>query len=641
MRMLNLYIGCLFLWITPIWSQTWEEKGHKQFQELAYSDAIFSLEKAVEKGKSANKIYVELGDAYYFNANYQASAKWYQLRFKSSEYALPIHFYRFAQSLKSIGKYEKAEEILKQMSTLFPKESARFSAVPLPDYEAKRIKNSGRYKIELVSFNSVAADFGPSYYGKQIVFASARDTGSVFKRSHSWTNQSFTDLYRINPDSASSKPIRLGKEINSKFNESTAVFTRDGLTMYFTRNNFENKKRGTDENQTTLLKIYKAEKKEDNWKVMGALPFCSDAFNVAHPALSANEKTMYFASDMPGGFGQSDLYEVALHSDGSFGKPENLGASVNTFGRETVPFVSSFNELYFASDGHDGFGGLDVFVSNLDENAKYVEPQNVGKPINSRMDDFGFISNAENNSGFFTSNRSGGGGMDDIYAFKELVPMPSERILEGSVSIENEVDLRAGIEIILLDANSNAIGKTTTDEKGKYCFKVDAKYKYAVQTVLKSYVSQIISAQPSAFSITTLPTIRIVREQMNFQAGDDLVKKLSLNPIYFDLSKSNIRQDAALELAKIKKVLEDYPTLTIEVRSHTDSRDTSENNQILSNQRAVATVNWFIESGIDSKRLKGIGYGETQLLNPCADAIPCSESEHQLNRRSAFIVTGI
>jgi outer membrane protein OmpA-like peptidoglycan-associated protein/tetratricopeptide (TPR) repeat protein len=639
--MLNICIGCMFLWIMPIWSQTWEEKGHKQFQELAFSDAIISLEKAVEKGKSANEIYVELGDAYYFNANYQASTKWYQLRFKSSEYSLPIHFYRFSQSLKSIGKYDKAEEILKQMSALFPKESARFSAVLLPGYEASRIRNSGRFTIELVSFNSVAADFGPSYYGKQIVFASTRDTGSVFKRSHSWTNQSFTDLYSINADSASSKPIRFGKAVNSKFNESTAVFTKDGLTMYFTRNNFENKKRGTDENQTTLLKIYEAEKKEGNWKVIRALPFCSDAYNVAHPALSADEKTMYFASDMPGGFGQSDLYGVALHSDGSFGKPENLGTSVNTFGRETFPFVSFINELFFASDGHDGFGGLDVFVSNLDENSKYAEPQNVGKPVNSRMDDFGFIINSESKSGFFTSNRSGGRGMDDIYAFKELVPMQSETILKGSVSIENEDASLSGIEIILLDANSNRIEKTTTDEKGTYYFKVDVKNKYAVQTVLKSYVSQVISVQPSSFSTTTLPKIHIVKEQTKFQVGDDLARKLMLNPVYFDLSKSNIRQDAALELAKIKKVLEDYPTLTIEVRSHTDSRDTFENNQILSNQRAVATVNWLIESGIDSNRLKGIGFGETQLLNPCADAIPCSESEHQRNRRSAFIVTGI
>lgn len=639
MKMHILFFGCLFFLVRPVWSQSWEEKGHKQFLELAYSDAIISLEKAVEKGYGNDKIHTQLADAYYFNANYRASAKWYRLRFKSAENKLPIHYFRFAQSLKSIGNYKEAEEILKQMTVEFPTESANFDSFLLQDAKAKRIKNSGRFKIKLAPFNSALADFGPSYYGDQIVFASARDTGSVFKRSHSWTNQSFTDLYTVHADSSVTKPKKFDKEINSIFNESTAVFTKDGLTMYFTRNNFENKKRGTDNNQTTLLKIYKAVKKENQWNVIGPLSFCSDSYNVAHPALSFDEKTMYFASDMQGGFGQSDLYQVAINAEGNFGKPENLGASVNTLGRETFPFVSQNEVLYFASDGHDGFGGLDIYVSIWDENLKYLEPQNIGTPVNSPMDDFGFIINSEAKMGFFTSNRSGGIGMDDIYAFLELIPIASETILEGSITLEKADASLSGVEIILLDANLNQVDKTTTDEKGNYRFKMDIKNKYSVRTVLKGFVSQTIVIQPSGYRTTNLPKITMQKEQMQFQVGDNLAVKLAINPIHFDLSKSKIRVDAATELEKIKKVLEDYPTLTIEIQSHTDSRDTYANNQILSNQRADATVNWFIKSGIESNRIKGTGFGEMQLLNNCANEIPCSEKAHQANRRSEFIVT--
>lgn len=641
MKIYHLLIAIVLLITIPTWSQSWAEKGHKQFQELAYSDAIVSLEKAVQSGNTHSRTYADLADAYFFNANYQAAAKWYQVLFKKPQNQQFIHYFRYAQVLKSIGKDEKAEVVWAEMKRLFPKESTASESPDDRSWQMLRFKNSGRFTVKVASFNSKESDFGPSYFGNQIIFASTRDTGSVFKRSHSWTNQSFTDLYVVNPDSINENPEQFSKSINSKFNESTAVFTKNGLTMYFTRNNFENKKRGFDENQSTLLKIYKAEKKDEKWVVIGALPFCNDSFNVAHPALSPDEKRLYFASDMPGGFGQSDLYQVEINSDGAFGTPENLGATINTFGRETFPFVSAKNELYFASDGWDGFGGLDVFVAHTPDNFSFSLPQNLGEPLNSRMDDFGFIINTASKKGFFTSNRSGGMGMDDIYAFEEKTELPCDIKLYGTIVLQTKEKNQEAVEVVLLDTDSNLITIKQVDTNGNYSFNIDCKQTYKIKTHLKGFVSQEIAVNAKPYSKLNLPEIILEKMPFPFQVGDDLAQKLALLPIYFDLGKYAIRKDAASELEKIKKVLLEYPTMHIEIRSHTDSRDTFKNNKILSNNRAQFTLNWLVQNGIEMSRLSGIGFGESQLINGCIDNVPCSEVEHQSNRRSEFIVTKI
>lgn len=640
MKMRYLLYAWLVLSALPSWSQKIVERGHQQFQELAYSAAIISLEKAVERGYQNPRIYTEIADSYYFNANYRAAAKWYQLLFKKPKQILPVHYFRYAQSLKSIGKAAEANDLLAQMTAMTAKQNKAVEPNIIAHQQAYS-KNSGRYRVELAPFNSAASDFSPAYFGNQIVFTSSRDTGSVFKRKHSWTNQSFTDLYAVNPDSTALKPVRFNAKINSKLNESTAVFTKDGLTVYFTRNNFDANKIGTNKKNTTLLKIYKAIKSGEDWKVIGALPFCNDNYNVAHPALSPDEKTLYFASDKPGGYGASDLYKVAIESDGSFGFPINLGATFNTFARETFPFVSANQALYFASDGHAGYGGLDVFVSNVDEHSNYTVPQNIGAPINSSMDDFGFIIDTTTKKGYFSSNREGGMGMDDVYAFEELIPLPCETLLEGIVAVEGSEAAFAEVELILLDANEHQIAKTNPDTNGTYSFTIDCQQNYTILTVLKGYVSQVIPVHPKPYTNTTLDKIRIEKEKTQFQIGDDLSEKLALLPIYFDLDQAAIRPDAVLELNKIKNVLVAFPKMTLEIRSHTDSRDTFENNKNLSTRRAQSTLNWLVDNGIDASRLSALGYGETQLLNHCSDGIPCSEAEHQANRRSEFIVTGI
>ena len=214
-------------------------------------------------------------------------------------------------------------------------------------------------------------------------------------------------------------PYKFDKNINSKFHESTPAFTNDGKTMYFTRNNYLDGKKGKDGNEITLIKIYKASLENNKWTNISELPFDSNNYSTAHPALSPDGKTLYFASDMPGTLGQSDLYKVIINDDGSFGIPENLGNTINTEGRETFPFVNDENEIYFASDGHPGLGGLDIFVSKINADGTFSEVQNVGADVNSPKDDFAYLIDTKSRRGFFTSNRDGGQGYEDIYKFLE------------------------------------------------------------------------------------------------------------------------------------------------------------------------------------------------------------------------------
>ncbi|MDD3004021.1 OmpA family protein [Flavobacterium sp.] len=627
-----LYITLLFFSV-PLWSQKTVKKGNEQFRQLAYSEAIISLEKAVAKGLGNPSIYAQLAESYYANADYKSAAQWFLRLEKAQKKLEPLQYFKYAQSLKSLGNYKEAAEKMKNIPEL--------SGIDIQNSLKNIEKNSGRYQISLWHFNSASSDFSPAFYKDKIVFTSSRDTGAFFKRKHTWTNDNFTDLYIVHPDSISSQPLKFSKKVNTQLNESSAVFTKDGGTMYFTRNNFHEGKKGIDRKHTTLLKIYKAVKTDKEWHVEGALPFCKDNYNVAHPALSTDEKTLYFASDMPGGFGQSDLYKVNINTDGSFGMPENLGSEINTLGRETFPFITEKNEFYFASDGHENLGGLDVFVSQITEDNMFTRPRNVGEPMNSQWDDFGLIIHSDTKTGYFSSNRGADLAKDNIYSFKELTPLECKTILVGKVlSNENEQSL-VNVRIVAVDEHQNILLETVSDENGGYYFKINCNQKITLQFFMPEFSNYERKMDVKFQEIISLSPVVLQKDKPEFELGDDLGKKLHLLPIYFDLGKANIREDAAIELEKVKTVLNQYPRLRIEVRSHTDSRDTFKNNQKLSSKRAQSTVEWFVQNGIDAQRVQGVGYGEQQLTNACTDGVICSEAEHQLNRRSEFIIIGI
>lgn len=659
----TIFFLCIFFNIN---AQTISIKdADRKYEEYAYADAIKAYESIVNKGTKDEKIVQRLANSYYFTGELQEALKWYDDLFNMNDQQESEYLYRYAQCLKSKGNYQKADEILERFNQKAGLEK-RASLIRNEKNYLEEIKsNSGRFDIADAGINSPYSDYGSVVYHDKIVFTSARDTGGVAKRYFKWTNKSFSKLYKADlmPDGSVSKPELLQKKENVKFNESTPIFTKDGRTMYFTRNNFIDGKRGQNEKQITLLKLYKAELINDQWENIKELPFNSDQYSTAHPTLSVDEKILYFASDMPGTLGLSDLYKVKINEDGTFGEPQNLGSSINTEGRETFPFISGDNELYFASDGRPGLGGLDVFVSKIEEDGTFNDVENVGEPINSKQDDFGFTIDSKNRNGFFSSNRDGGHGFDDIYRFTETRKLICEQDLMGTVTDSESNELLPNASLTLFDEKSNLLLTIVSDEKGNYIFpNIKCGKKYAIRIAKNDYgmkeipvvikkangkttlqisidkvfkpivVAKAIEVKKVSVSPVKIGTIRV---------GTDLAKLLHIPMNFFDLGKATIKKTSEPQLQKVVDILNQYPNIKLDIRSHTDSRQSDANNMILSEKRAQSTKNWLVQKGIDVNRLTAKGYGETKLVNRCADGIKCTEKQHEQNRRSEFIITNL
>lgn len=626
-----------------MYSQGLISKADKEYDGYAYIDAIKTYERILEKGYKSDDLLQKLANSYYFNGDLEKSAKWYGELFMLNNEIAPEYYYRYAQSLKAIKEYDKADVMIVKFNQKNGNDLRAKLAAEQKDYLAVIKKNSGRYTIENAGINSKYSDYGTSFYGNKIVFTSARDTVGFGTKIDSWTGEGFTNLYEANKESNGklSSVEHLSKKLNSKFHEATPVFTKDGKTVYFTRNNFLNGKKIKDKNKTILLKIYKATLDGNQWTNITELPFNSDNFSVAHPALSPDEKQLYFATDMPGTYGQSDIYKVTINDDGSFGIPQNLGNKINTEGRETFPFITSENELYFASDGHPGLGGLDVFVSKPKQNGNYEEVLNVGEPLNSSKDDLALLIDTKTQRGYVTSNREGGQGDDDIYAFKEInkIEYACEQFLTGMVTdIDTGISL-IGAKVSLSDSNYKLLKVIVTDNDGKFDFdQVECDSKYYIKVEKSEYNTTEFPVIISKKSGITFVPLMLEKTIKKVTIGDDLAKVFDINVIYFDLNKSNIRQDAIIDLSKILDVMEQNPKIKIDIRSHTDSRQSHAYNEELSNNRAKATLEWLVEKGIDKSRLTAKGYGETQLKNRCSDGVECNEEDHQVNRRSEFII---
>lgn len=623
----------------------------KKFNDLAYIDAIEIYKKVAEKGHKSVDLFQKLGNSYYFNANLLEANKWYGELFALGQEVEPEYYFRYAQTLKSVGDYSKANEYLAKFSQKTASDNRAKIFEENKDYLSEIKKNSGRQKIEDAGINSEYSDYGGSFYKENFVFTSARDTGGVSNMKHKWTNASFYNLYSatVSSEGYLTNPEPLAKKVNSKFNESSAVFTKDGNTMYFTRNNYTNGKQRTDATKTTLLKLYKATKGDGGeWTNVEELPFNSNEYSCAHPALSPDDKTLYFASNMPGTVGQSDIFKVAVNTDGSFGTPESLGGGINTEARETFPFVTDENEIFFASDGQLGLGGLDVFSVKIYEDGTMSKVFNVGSPVNSPQDDFAYLFDSKTKFGFFSSNREGGKGNDDIYKFVEQIPLPynCKQVVSGVITDEEAKEVLANAKVTLFDEDMKVISDMIANEKGEYRFEgLECEKTYFVRAESKDYETVETSVVTGSAPGETTAKLPITKRVKQVGVGSDLAKAFDIKIIYFDLDKSNIRPDAALELEKILQVMKQYPTMKVDVRSHTDCRQTAKYNQALSDRRAKSTIAWLFKNGVAADRLTGKGYGESQLVNDCGceptNESKCSEEEHQANRRSEFIITAM
>lgn len=627
------------------------KEADKMFDRYAFIDAREVYLEVAEAGYKSENLFKKLGDSYYFNGDLPKSVKWYEELYKLKEGKLEEDYlFRYAMALKSAQRYDESDEMMLE----FEKIKGEDSRVNLFKGERNYLElielQSGRFSLENIDVNSPLSDFSPTVYQNRLVFASNRETGSSVKRVHEWNKQPYLDLYEVFIDSTeniSGDVVSLPKIINSKFHESSATFTKDGLTIYFTRNNYNNKKYGKSEEGINFLKIYKSTRKSltSEWSEPKELPFCSDNYSVAHPALNPDESKLYFSSDMPGTLGLSDIFVVDINEDGSFGEPENLGDNINTEGRENFPFISQESELFFSSNGHIGLGGLDIFVSVIKEDGGYGEVFNLGRPVNSSKDDFSFIINNDLKKGFFASNRDGGKGEDDIYISNQIQDLITscKQYIDGKVTDVNSNEILEGVTVELFDENLDKIDSTLTNKDGVYEFTLDCDKKYIVRVSKDEFETSEEMLEAGSEFEKNVPLAVTIEEGDNLGIekagmGDDLSDLLQLDPIYFDLDKFNIRNDAAVELQKVLAVLKKYPSMKIDIRSHSDSRGKDQYNLYLSDKRAKSTAQYLIDNGISASRVSGKGYGETQLMNDCANGVDCTEEEHALNRRSEFII---
>lgn len=499
------------------------------------------------------------------------------------------------------------------------------------------------YTIKRLDVNTKYSDFGVTYYGEnEAVFASSRSPKSV--KTGLWANnrQPYLELYKgtVLESGEIENVKRFSKKISTKYHESNVAFTKDLKTVYFSRNNYIKKKLRNDSEGMNLIQMYKATVGENGeWTNIVSMPFNDDNYQTGHPVLNKDETKLYFTSDMPGSIGSTDIFVVDIYKDGTYGQPVNLGARVNTVGKEMFPYIDKNDVLYFSSNGYrEGKGGLDIYAVKLSDSTNKMRATNLGYPINSSYDDFSLVFRNGKREGHFSSNRKRGAGDDDIYYFKEIAPVRVEcnQVVNGVVKERVTEALLPGAKVDLYNSKGEIIDSVIADSNARFKFNVDCKESYKVVGSKFDYT------EDSEEFTTNLD------EDLNLTLGLNLIESefvrvrgllmVDINPIYFDLDKSFIRPDAAIEIEKVVRIMRKYPELKIKLASHTDSRAPDAYNLSLSKRRAKSTLEWLIGRGIKATRIEANGYGETQLVNKCANNVECSEAAHQLNRRTEFII---
>ena len=615
------------------------EKANEKYENYGYLDALKIYEKVAEKGYGSEEIYIKLGNSYYFNAQYDKAALWYEKLFLlNAEPENPALLLRYSQSLKAMGSNEKAENLYNQYLKKNPIDSPIEKAI---DYMELIKQNSNRYRFQKLEalYDPQNIAFGNTKKDGKLIYASSHDSKGLFNRKSAWDGLNFLSLFEIEVDEenqALGTPHKLKNNLKGRYHESSLIYTKDQKTIYYTSNNAAKPKDGDNQN----LKIYRLRQTNGKWSEPEELSINSDFFSCAHPALSPDEKVLYFASDRPGGFGESDIYQVSIQEDGTLGTPSNLGPKINTSGKDTFPFISAENELYFSSNGHFGLGGLDVFYIDL-KPENYGDLLNVGEPINSYADDFAFGINSETKRGVVSSNRAEAVGHfihSNIYSFLETTPLKNlyMGIIQGLVTDKKTDEPIENVTIFLTDKDGHPLQETITDADGKYRLEVNKTLTYFVTASHENYDTEEKESQPNLEAQNI--NFQLQPNKVAITGGTDLAKVLNIPLIYFDYNKWNIRPDAEVELEKIFITLQEYSDIKLKIRAHSDSRGSVSYNLQLSERRAKATLDYLVSRGISSKRLSSEGLGESELLNHCTDDVPCSEEEHQRNRRSEFLI---
>lgn len=570
---------------------------------------------------------------------------WYDKAIKRG-IAEPLAYYYMAEAKKMNMKYEEAKEDFKKYKELANDDARATEGIKSCELAQKWIDNPSGYQVDNMKFfNSKADDFSPAFvngdYGT-IYFTSSRD-GATGNAIHGATNQNFTDIFvtRMDRKGTWSEPVPVPGGINTEFEEGTPCLSKDFSTLYFTRC-----KKG--KNQSFGCQVYYAERDGDNWGKDKLIELANDTVVIAHPAISADELTLYFVSDMAGGFGGKDIWKVTRANKGDdWSKPENMGADINTIGDELFPFLHNDGTLYFSSNGHPGMGGLDIFKAKQNANGSW-KVENMESPINSNADDYGIVFQSDVEKGYFSSSRTPKGD-DDIYAFN-LPPLKYN--LLGVVKDEKT-------EQPIADANVKSVssdGLTVdikADKNGAFRMTMKAATDYVLIGSKEGYLNG--KARETTKGLDKSKDFRTVILLSSIE------KPIELPNIFYDFGKWDLRPESMVALDGLVETLNDNPNITIELGSHTDSRGSDADNIALSQKRAQSVVNYLISKGIAADRLTAKGYGEStpktvdsklaqqypflkegsvlteEFINKLPDT-DLQEIAHQINRRTEFRV---
>lgn len=616
------------------------------FRDYAYEKAAELYKEALKKEDSTEHILTRIGDSYFNTSRVEKAEFWYKKAIDKYPKINSEYIYKYVQTLRSQKKYDLANDYLRTFneSNKRDKRIKDIDNFNIENYNQLTNTENVYVDIQNLPLNTAYSDFGGYEHNNTLYLYSTwvKDSITNKKELYEWNNEPFLNIFQSeikveNKEKSFGEPVKLNSSVNTKDDhEGLVTITNDGQTIYFTRNNVNKKeKRRYSKEGTSNLKIYKASKSDDSWDNIVELPFNNDAYSCGAPALSPDNKTLYFVSDMEGGFGQTDLYKVNIKSDGTYGTPVNLGADINTEGNEKFPFVAKDSTLYFSSDGNLNLGLLDIFESNIlkikENDSTQVYIKNLGAPYNSSFDDFCYYIDSETQTGYFSSNREGGKGGDDIYSFGKY---DCKQLVSGVMYDELTKEPLNKVMVSLLDVNGKVIETFFTKEDGKYEFKeigCDKTYTILGERVvyksdMKDFVTSPKNEDKSTIDLYLKPLI--------------IDNEIVINPIYFDYDKSNIRPDAAYELENIVAVMREHPKMIIKVESHTDSRGRDKYNLKLSDRRAKSTRDYLFSRGIATDRIQSaIGYGESQILNECKNGVKCTDKKHEENRRSKFIIT--
>jgi len=636
MKNIFTFIALTFLSITTIDAQDKSsKKADKQFSKLEFVKAAESYKKLINNGKSSDYVVAQLAECYYNIFNTVEAEKWYATLVEDS--SDPDIIFKYSQMLKANGKYKLSNKWMNKFVELRPADNRATSFLKNPNYLPKIISKGKRFNVQNLDINSEYSDFGGTINNNKLYITSSRNTVGLFdlgrwitqRINYGWNNEPYLDIYSFDVTESGSylNEDYLGSNINTKYHEGLASFDNEG-NMYISRESFyENEyvKDPESNNITSLIGIYKITKGEKN---VVALNINSVEYSVKNPSVSSDGKTLYFSSDMPGGFGNFDIYKGDIDEQGNINNVENLGQKVNTEGQEMFPFIGDKNNLYFSSDSQLGLGGLDVFFTK-EVDGKWASVRNVGIPVNSNADDFAFNMNEATGEGFVSSNRSGGKGSDDIYSIKRLIPICDVLLTANVMDAKTKLSIDSATTSIS-DNEGNIASTKTSSNEGVSEFMLVCNEAGKLIVSKEGYNSKIVDLKISNEEFTSIDVMLDPIEKII------VAEKIELNTIYFDFDKSNIKAEAAFELDKLVQIMNKYPEMTVSIESHTDSKGPSSYNQRLSERRAKTTSQYVISKGIDSSRLSSAGKGES---SPVVDCTNCSKDEDQLNRRSEFIIT--